>query len=126
MMDSSAAQRSATQVGLITFPIGIALVAGPSHVGRLLGTGNYDVALRVIGGLDLALVPGLLAGRRRGRWLMARAVLNLLIGGYCVRLVRRDGGAGAKIGAVAMVAATISDGRAIAALSPRPAVSPQR
>ena len=114
-------KRSATQVGLISLPIGFVLVADTSGLGRLLGTGHYDTVLQVIGGLDLALISGLLAGRRRGRWLMARAGLNLLIAGYCVRLVRRDGGPGAGVGAAAMVAATIADGRAIAALNRRSA-----
>lgn len=89
-MDEQATTRAATQVGLITLPIGLALVTVPAPVGRLLGTGDYDTALRVIGALDLA------------------------IAGYCLQLVRRgDGGRGAKVAAAAMVGATLSDGRAL-------------
>jgi hypothetical protein len=115
-MDPNAAQRSATRVGLITLPIGIALLASPSRAGRLLSTGDHSASLRTIGALDLALVPGLLAGRQRWQWMTARAGLNLVIAAYCLRLVRRERAAGAKIGAVAMVAATVADSRTIAAL----------
>lgn len=118
-MDPQTATRSATKVGVITLPIGLALVADPARLGRLLGTGNHDTALRIIGAMDLALVPGLVAGIRPRRWLTARAGLNLLIAGYCGRLLRRgDGGTGARLATAAMVAATISDTRAIAALRP--------
>ena len=117
-MDTRSAEDSAARIGLITLPIGLALVTAPSRFGKLLGTGDYGTALRVIGGLDLALVPGLLAGARRRRWLMARAGLNVVIAGYCAHLVRREGGGiGAKVTAVAMVAATLSDGKAIAAFA---------
>lgn len=114
-MDVETANRASTRTGLITLPIGLALVAAPAGVGRPLGSGNYNAALRVIGGLDLALVPGLLVGDRPGRWLTARAGLNLAIAGYCV-MVGRDGGDGAKVIATALVAATVADGQAIAAL----------
>ncbi|MEO7449172.1 MAG: hypothetical protein ABI336_12940 [Humibacillus sp.] len=36
------------------------------------------MAARVIGALDLALVPGLLGGRPRWPWLAARAAANVL------------------------------------------------
>lgn len=78
-MDPDAAQRSATGVGLINLPIGMALVLALSRAGRLLSARDHSVALRVIGTLDLALVPGLLAGRLRWQWMAARAGLNLVI-----------------------------------------------
>ena len=80
------------------------------------GYGDHSRALRVIGATDLALVPGLVAGRRRWQWMAARAGLNLAIGAYCVRLVRRERAAGAKVGVLAMVIATVDDGRRVAAL----------
>jgi hypothetical protein len=46
----------------------------------------------------------------------ARAGLNVVIAAYCLWLVRREGTVGAKIGAAAMVAATVADSRTIAAL----------
>jgi hypothetical protein len=115
-MDEDTAQRSAAVVGLITLGIGIAAVAAPTRVGRLLRTGNHPVALRAIGISDLALVPGLLAGRRRWRWMTARASLNLVIAAYCLWLARREDVVGAKIGVAAMVVATAGDSRIILAL----------
>jgi hypothetical protein len=115
-MDLVGAERSAKSVGVVTLLIGIPLVAAPAQVDRLLRTGGHPRALRAIGVSDLALVPGLLFGRRRSRWMMARAGLNVMIAAYCVLIVRRERAVGAKIGAVAMVIATIADGRTIATL----------
>jgi hypothetical protein len=115
-MNPTAAQRSAKGVGIITLLIGIVLVAAPSRAGRLLRTGDHPVALRIIGTSDLALVPGLLVGRRPWRWMATRAGLNVVIAAYCLWLVRREGTVGAKIGVAAMVAATVADSRTIAAL----------
>jgi hypothetical protein len=115
-VDPAQAQRSAKRVGTITLLIGAALVVTPSRAGRLLHTGDHPMALRVIGASDLALVPGLLRSRRPLPWMGARAGLNVAIGAYCLWLARREGSAGAKIGAAAMVAATVADGRTIVAL----------
>ncbi len=46
----------------------------------------------------------------------ARAGLNLVIAAYCMRVVRWEGAVGAKVGAIAMVVATVADGRTIIAL----------
>jgi hypothetical protein len=115
-MDQASAQRSAISVGVITLCIGIALVAFPSRAARILRAGDHPAALRVIGLSDLALVPGLLFGRRRADWMTARAATNLMIAAYCVRLVRQEGVLGAKLGAAAMAIATVADGRTIVAL----------
>jgi hypothetical protein len=115
-MDLDSAERSATGVGIITSLIGIALLVAPSQIGRLLRTGDHPGALRVIGASDLALVPGLLAGRSRWRWMTARAGLNLVIAAYCLWLVRRERAVGGMIGAAAMVVATAADSRTIVAL----------
>lgn len=115
-MDLATAERSAKNVGIITLFIGIALVVAPSKAGRLLRTGDHPAALRIIGASDLALVPGLLAGRRRLRWMTARAGMNVVIAAYCLWLIRRESAIGAKVGAVAMVVATLADSRTIAVL----------
>lgn len=112
--DRIAAERSATTTGLITLPIGLAAVVVPHRASRLLHVPARG--LRVIGVADLALVPGLLAGRRRSRWLIARAALNLAIAGYCLRFVRRERAIGAGVAAGAMMLATAGDSRTIIAL----------
>ncbi len=112
--DRTAAERSATITGLITLPIGLAAVIFPSRAGRLLHVPAKG--LRVIGAADLALVPGLLAGRRRSRWMIARGALNLAIAGYCLRFVRRERAIGAGVAAGAMMLATAADTRTIIAL----------
>jgi hypothetical protein len=115
-MDRATAERSTRNVGIITLFIGLALVLAPSKAGRLLQTGDHPAALRLIGASDLVLVPGLLVGRRRLRWLTARAGLNLVIAAYCLWIVRREKAVGAKVGAVAMVVATLADSRTIVVL----------
>jgi len=115
-MDRASAQRSAASVGVTTLLIGIVLVTVPSRSARILRTGDHPAALRIIGLSDLALVPGLLIGRHRLEWMIARAALNLIIAAYCLQLVHREGVLGAKLGAVAMLLATIADGRTIFAL----------
>jgi hypothetical protein len=118
-MDTRSAEKVATQAGLVTMPLGIALLADPARFGRLLDGKSHDASMRLIGTLDVALAPGLIAGRHRDRWLIARAGLNLLIAGYCAGLARHggaSGSSGARLTAASMVVATIFDGRAIAAL----------
>jgi hypothetical protein len=115
-MDLDSAERSARGIGIITSLIGIALLVAPSQIGRLLRTGDHPGALRAIGASDLALVPGLLAGRSRWRWMTARAGLNLVIAAYCLWLVRRERAVGGMIGAAAMAVATAADSRTIVAL----------
>lgn len=116
LVDAEAAQRAASRVGLITLPVGLALVAAPDRAGRLLRVGEHPAALRVIGGLDLALVPGLLLDGGRWQWLAARAGLNIGIAAYCLRLVRRERAPGAVVAVAAMLVATADDARAIAVL----------
>ncbi|MFC7487648.1 hypothetical protein ACOCJ7_16095 [Knoellia sp. CPCC 206453] len=111
-----AALRSASAVGWVTLPIGLALVAAPARIGRVLALGDHPAALRAIGALDLALVPGLLVGRHRRPWLVARVALNLGIAAYCAGLVRSERSKGAMVGVAAMVAASVADSRTIADL----------
>ncbi|OIJ28133.1 hypothetical protein [Nocardioides luteus] len=115
-MDSESARRSAAVVGMATLPIGAAILLAPERVGRALRLGDHPVALRVIGAADLALVPGLLAGRRRLPWMAARAGLNVAIAAYCTHLARSEGNVAPKIAASALMIATAADARTILAL----------
>lgn len=103
-------ERAASGVGLVTLVIGVVLLLAPRQTGRLLRFGEREASLRVIGLADLALVPGLLRGRPRWPWMAARGALNVVIAGYCLRLARREGVVGAKVGAGAMVFLTLADG----------------
>jgi len=115
-MDSEGAQRAANRAGLITLPLGVALVAAPAGVDRYLRVGADPLALRIIGVLDLALVPGLVVDGGRWQWMAARAGLNMGIAAYCLRLVLRKPTPGAAVAVAAMVAATLADSPAIKAL----------
>ena len=115
-MDPEGARRAANRVGLVTLPIGLALVVAPARAGRLLRLGEHPTALRTIGALDLALVPGLVVDGGRWRWLAARAGLNTGIAAYCLRLVRQERAPGAVVAVAAMLAATVADTRAVSAL----------
>ena len=69
-------------VGGVTLVAGLALLAAPGRVGGRLGLDDQDAALRAIGASDLVLVPGLLLGRPRWPWMVARSALNLALAAY--------------------------------------------
>lgn len=115
-MDQESARQTARRVGLITLPIGLGLMAAPSPVARALGATGHGAALRAIGVCDLALVPGLVLSSRQSRWMVARVALNVGIAGYCLGLVKRNDAAGAKAMVAAMIIASATDVRTIAAL----------
>lgn len=115
-MEQADGERAATTVGFATLIIGAALIAAPDRLGRLVRIENHPQGLRVIGLADLALVPGLVRGRPRWPWMAGRAGLNLLFAGWFLRLARREGSVGAKIGALAMVLLTMADSNVVLAL----------
>jgi len=65
-------------VGVATTVLGGVLLAHPAAAGRVVGMTDTRVS-RAIGIADLVLVPGLLAGRPRWPWMVARGALNLVI-----------------------------------------------
>ena len=100
---------TAASIGVITAIAGSALLVAPDTVGRLIGLDNPSIA-RAIGVADLSLVPGLVAGRPRWPWVIARAALNLPMAAVCLR----DAGStsrrrNARAFATAMLTATTSD-----------------
>ena len=111
-MRPEAAHRSATVAGVVTAPVGVALLARP----RLAAVaGVAPGTARAIGSADLAVAVGLLAGRPRWPWSAARAAANVPTAAVLVR-------AGTPVGralAVALIGLTCVD--AAAALTLRAA-----
>ena len=112
MMSVAGARRAATTVGLVTFPIGGALVFAPQVVARALSLRQL-LPLRIIGVADLALVPGLIAGRPRWPWMASRAVLNVAIAAYLLDESRRSSDLRSRFVALVLGAVTVADGATI-------------
>ena len=72
-------QRIATGVGWVSLGMGAAMTLDPRRSAALLGWADREVLARLIGGVDLILGAGLLRGRRRARWMLARALLNAIL-----------------------------------------------
>jgi len=108
-----AAQRVATTVGAATLLIGGALLVAPERLGPLVGLSS-PAGTRAVGALDLALVPGLLAGRPRWPWLAARAALNVATAAYTLRQAGDSGSlpTRARAFALMLLAATVADSTA--------------
>src|SRR3954453_19386424 len=79
------ADEFATVAGWATGGIGCVLVVAPRAATGPLGLVGQDGAVRRIGVSDLVLVPGLLRGRPRWPWMLARAALNLAVARYVHR-----------------------------------------
>jgi hypothetical protein len=75
-------ERMPVVVGGVTLAVGAGLAAAPQLVTRPLGLEGQETAMRLVGLADLALVPGLLAGRPRWPWMVARAAVNLAQAAY--------------------------------------------
>lgn len=104
-------EMAARFVGLVTLTIGGALTLAPRRVGALMQLGDHPRTARGVGLADLALAPGLLAGRPRWPWMVGRAALNLLIAERYLAVARAPRApAGARAGAAALAALTVADG----------------
>ena len=91
-MHIEAAHKAATAAGLITAPIGIALLAAP----RLTGfVGWKKTQTRAVGAVDLALSLGLLVARPRWPWVAVRSAANVVTAGLLVREGTSNGRAAA-------------------------------
>lgn len=89
-MTPRAGRQAAGTVGAATLLIGGALVIAPERLGPLVGLPS-PASTRVVGVLDLALVPGLLAGRPRWPWLAASAALNVATAAYTLQRAGENG-----------------------------------
>jgi hypothetical protein len=87
------AQELALGVGWISLGIGFALTLAPQQSAAFLGWEDREGLARVIGAGDLIVGTGLLLDRRRSRWMLARAFLNVVLAGSYARvLTERRGG----------------------------------
>ena len=71
-----------TTAGYVTTATGVALVLAPGVAARQMGLAGQEGPLRLIGLADLVLVPGLLRGKPRWPWMIARAGMNLAMAAY--------------------------------------------
>jgi hypothetical protein len=104
-------QRLATGVGWVSLGMGAAMTLAPRRSAALLGWADREGLARLVGGVDLMLGAGLLRGRRRTRWMLARALLNAILCLIYARVLvegRPDRG-GPAVGAGMMAALTLFD-----------------
>jgi F420H(2)-dependent quinone reductase len=109
-MDRLSALRRSRQVGVGSAAIGAALLLRPERLGGLADLDARQARLVALG--DLALVPGLVWGRPRGPWMLARGGVNLGIVGLLLRHRSRR----ARVGAAALALLTVADLQVAAAL----------
>jgi deazaflavin-dependent oxidoreductase (nitroreductase family) len=109
-MDQQDALRKSRQVGIGSLAIGSALLLWPERLGRLADLGAREARLVALG--DLAVVPGLVWGRPRRPWMLARGGVNL---GIATLLLRRRSRR-ARVGAAALGLLTAADLQVAAAL----------
>ncbi len=67
--------------------MGAAITLDPRRSAALLGWTDREGLARLVGGVDLILGAGLLRGRCRARWMLARALLNAVVGLIYVRVL---------------------------------------
>jgi hypothetical protein len=77
---------------------------------------------------DFVVGPGVLWGRRRWRWMTARAAMNLALAAcYAAEASRNSGNRRARVGVIAMGSLTIVDGAlAVALAAHAPEEDPER
>lgn len=113
VMSGEVAQRMAVNAGRATLGIGGVLALVP-RLGAPGGLADPRGA-RIVGALDLALVPGLVLAERKRPWLAARAGLNVAIVAYAL-VLRRGGAPRAGLLAGALSAVTVVDALALTSL----------
>jgi hypothetical protein len=97
-------------VGMVTLGAGAALLVAPGPVARAAHLGDRPGLARVIGVMDLVLVPGLLRARSRWPWMLARAAFNLpVIAGFRAQAAQPDGDVVARAAMVTMVGLSAMD-----------------
>lgn len=110
-MNADAAAAAARAAGFSTAVLGVAVLSAPRRLAAISGV-RHASTLRVIGIADVLLAPGLIAGRRKRGWLIARAVAN----GVSAGLLARERGPMARTVAAALAALIVLDLKAASAL----------
>lgn len=101
----------------MTLAVGTALLTAPRLVTRPLGLEDQDGAVRAVGVCDLILVPGLLRGRPRWAWMLARAAFDVGDAAYLQRVAPRSSSEGlVRAGAAVMLGLAVVDGATALAL----------
>ncbi len=101
----------ASGIGWISLGLGLALTMAPLKSATFLGMGDLKGLARVFGAVDLIVGTGLLLGRRRSRWMSARALLNAVLAvGYARTLaVETPSPTRARGGLISMICLTYFD-----------------
>jgi hypothetical protein len=97
-------------VGVVTFGVGLALLIAPRPLAVAARVGDRPTFARAVGVMDLVLVPGLLRGRPRWPWMLARAAANLPIAAaYRSEIARTGGSPVARAAMFAMLGLSVVD-----------------
>ncbi len=98
-------------IGWVSLSLGLALTLASRKTAGLLGWGDRERLARVIGVADLIVGTGLLLSWHPSRWMLARTLLNVVIGGaYTVVLKEGTSDRRRAIGGVCMMSAlTVND-----------------
>lgn len=97
-------------IGWVSLSLGLTLTLAPRKTAGLLGWGDREHLARVVGVADLVVGTGLLLSRRSSRWMLARTLLNAVIGGaYAGVLWAGTPGRRRAIGGVCMMSALIAN-----------------
>ncbi len=74
-----------TSAGWASLGLGLPLVVAPHRAAALIGLHESLATIRAFGILDLLLGCGLLSGHHPARWMLGRAVGNLILAVLCAR-----------------------------------------
>lgn len=102
------ADRAATAVGVVSTAIGAVLLLAPDRTAQVARI-HRDTGLAMIGLADVVIGVGLLAGRPRWPWLLARAAANPPSAYWLARAARRAGTRPALVAAGVITALSAGD-----------------
>lgn len=117
-----AAEGLADVAGSATLLIGLALVIDPDRARALLVLPASRRRARLIGCLDLSLVPGLLMSCRRRPWMLARAAFNAALAAQYKRTARGPSSANRRRAGQALSVLTVIDVTVGLIMSPDPSL----